>query len=478
MTRRGVGRARSGPTRSSRRRASERAGSSASDLLEVYLDRITRHDPTLRAYVTVDVDGARVRARDADDALRALPPSELPPFHGVTLSVKDVVDVAGLPTTHSSKLLSDTRATADDPVVRRFRDAGFIILGKTNVPEFCTTMTDSELNGTCRNPWDPDLDARRVERWCGGRARRRALRGVARHRRGRLGAQPGLVLRTGRPQAHPRTCRRRGRKPATRTTAPRSTVCSPDRSGTRPRCSTCSSGRASPGRSWSPRSARPYAREVQDDPPRLRIAVTTDAPFGSTREPCAEAARTTADLLAGLGHEVEEAAPRLERDPRRQRGADVGSRTGGARRSGPARPGRAAQPSADRTPDDTDGVGALPLGRRGSSGECTLPTVLGPVRPAGHADRRDPAAADHVGAVGPGARCPHGDVHGVPELRATVQRLRAAGRERARSRGAPTRLPIGVQLAGRRLDEALLLRVARQLETARPWSDRRPAAFA
>lgn len=47
-------------------------------------------------------------------------------------------------------------SAADGPLVRRLRDAGFIVLGKTNVPEFCTRMTSSELNGICRNPWDPE----------------------------------------------------------------------------------------------------------------------------------------------------------------------------------------------------------------------------------------------------------------------------------------------------------------------------------
>ena len=90
----------------------------------------------------------------ADDAVQQQPVGDLPPFHGVTISIKDVVDVAGLPTTHSSKVLADNTTTTDDPVVGRFRDAGFVIVGKTNVPEFCSSMTDSELHGTGRNPWD------------------------------------------------------------------------------------------------------------------------------------------------------------------------------------------------------------------------------------------------------------------------------------------------------------------------------------
>ena len=65
-------------------------------------------------------------------------------------------DVAGLPTTHSCKALADHVAPGDAPLVTRLRQAGFLVLGKTNVPEFCTSVTTSELNGTCRNPWDPE----------------------------------------------------------------------------------------------------------------------------------------------------------------------------------------------------------------------------------------------------------------------------------------------------------------------------------
>ncbi len=83
-------------------------------------------------------------------------PGTLPPFLGVPISIKDVIDAAGLPTTHSSKVLADHMATADDPLVERLRHAGFVVLGKSNVPEFCTSMTSSELNGICRNPWDTD----------------------------------------------------------------------------------------------------------------------------------------------------------------------------------------------------------------------------------------------------------------------------------------------------------------------------------
>src|SRR4051794_41278503 len=73
---------------------------SASELLEAYLDRIERLDGAINSYVTVDRDGARLAARAADDAVAA-GREDLPPFHGVALSVKDMTDVAGRPPPHS-----------------------------------------------------------------------------------------------------------------------------------------------------------------------------------------------------------------------------------------------------------------------------------------------------------------------------------------------------------------------------------------
>src|SRR4029077_16291387 len=111
-------------------------------------------DPVLRAYVSVDADRALATARRADDAVRNNGSGALPPFLGVPISIKDVIDAEGLPTTHSSKVLADHVATEDDPLVERLRHARFIVLGKSTVPEFCTSMTSSELNGICRTPWD------------------------------------------------------------------------------------------------------------------------------------------------------------------------------------------------------------------------------------------------------------------------------------------------------------------------------------
>ncbi|HKT43989.1 MAG TPA: amidase, partial [Gaiellaceae bacterium] len=118
---------------------------SSLELVDLYLERIERIDPELNAYVTVDADGARAAAHEERSG----------PFAGVPIAIKDLTETAGLRTTLSTKALADNVPTFDTATVRRIREAGFVILGKTNTPEFGTIgMTESELNGACRNPWD------------------------------------------------------------------------------------------------------------------------------------------------------------------------------------------------------------------------------------------------------------------------------------------------------------------------------------
>jgi amidase len=80
----------------------------------------------------------------------------LPPFLGVPLPIKDLVDVAGWPTTYGSAGASRVPKTTSDPVVQRFVDAGFVLLGKTTTSEFgAVPFTENEFLGISRNPWDP-----------------------------------------------------------------------------------------------------------------------------------------------------------------------------------------------------------------------------------------------------------------------------------------------------------------------------------
>jgi amidase len=124
----------------------------------MYLDRMDDLDPRLNAFCYRAADDVRKAASAATDAvMRAASTEELPPFHGVPLPIKDLFDVAGWPTTHGSAGASRAPVVESDPVVRRFVDAGFVLLGKTTCSEFGTVpFTESEALGISRNPWDPD----------------------------------------------------------------------------------------------------------------------------------------------------------------------------------------------------------------------------------------------------------------------------------------------------------------------------------
>ena len=124
---------------------------SSVELVELYLERIEQIDPQLNSFVTVRADEVLADARAADASASDAP------FRGVPIAVKDLTPTAGIRTTYSSRAYANHVPDFDTAVVRRLREAGFVILGKTNTPEFGTTaFTESELNGATRNPWNPE----------------------------------------------------------------------------------------------------------------------------------------------------------------------------------------------------------------------------------------------------------------------------------------------------------------------------------
>ncbi|MFG2356842.1 amidase [Streptomyces sp. NPDC048521] len=128
------------------------------EVADCFLERMDALDPRLNAFCHRADDDVRKAAAAASDAVaRAASAEDLPPFHGVPLPVKDLVDVAGWPTTHGSAGAGKAPADASDPIVRRFVDAGFVLLGKTTTSEFGSLpFTESDALGVSRNPWDPD----------------------------------------------------------------------------------------------------------------------------------------------------------------------------------------------------------------------------------------------------------------------------------------------------------------------------------
>ena len=122
-------------------------------VVEAVLQRIEALQPTVNAFVTVTADEAREAARRAEAAVMA--GERLGPLHGVPFSVKDLLFTEGTRTTMGSLIFADQVPTEDAVPVRRLREAGAILIGKTTTPEFGhKPFTDSPLFGATRNPWD------------------------------------------------------------------------------------------------------------------------------------------------------------------------------------------------------------------------------------------------------------------------------------------------------------------------------------
>lgn len=125
---------------------------SALEATEDALDRISRLNPRLNAFVHLDTEGALEAAIAIDERISA--GEEVGPLAGVPIGVKDLEDVAGMPTTHGSLLFEGNIATQDSIQVERLRRAGSVILGKTAAPEFgSVSFTDSKIHGPTHNPW-------------------------------------------------------------------------------------------------------------------------------------------------------------------------------------------------------------------------------------------------------------------------------------------------------------------------------------
>jgi aspartyl-tRNA(Asn)/glutamyl-tRNA(Gln) amidotransferase subunit A len=135
-------------------RALEARRITAEAVTERCLERIAERNPSLNAFITVMGDSARAEAREADREIAA--GRRRGPLHGVPISLKDLIDVAGTATTAASRVRQGHVALADATVVARLRAAGAVLIGKTNLHEFAfgTTNEDSAFGPAC-HPLDP-----------------------------------------------------------------------------------------------------------------------------------------------------------------------------------------------------------------------------------------------------------------------------------------------------------------------------------
>ncbi|MHA2268045.1 MAG: amidase [Promethearchaeota archaeon] len=122
------------------------------ELTEIIIERIEKINPVINAFCTPTFDLARDLAKKADVAV--IKGEELGILHGIPTSIKDSVDVKGVRTTSGCKAFENHIPKEDDIAVKRLKEAGVVILGKTNMPAFgFKGVTDNAIFGESRNPW-------------------------------------------------------------------------------------------------------------------------------------------------------------------------------------------------------------------------------------------------------------------------------------------------------------------------------------
>jgi amidase len=448
------------------------------ELVDAAIARIEAHNGALNAVVTPLFERAREAARGP------LPDG---PFRGVPYLIKDVIAaLAGVPQTEGSRLARAYVPRYDSELVRRLKRAGLIVVGKTNAPELgILPTTEPVLFGPTRNPWDR-------ARTPGGSSGGAAAAVAARMLPAAHASDGGGSIRV--PAS---CCGVFGLKP-TRARNPLGPAHGDLMHGLVVEHAVTLSVRDSAalldatsgydvGDPYvAPPPARPFLAEVGADPGRLRVAVSTVAPGGAAaHEDCVAAVRSAAALLEELGHVVVEAAPEVDASSSRQTFFRLWTTCIGA---GVEALGRASgvTPSEDNLEPLTWALyqlSAQPTARQHLEAVVAMhrlarqyqrffvdhdllltPTLAEPPPPLGSFDAQpgDPLAGmKRAGRFTPFT--PIANLTGQPAMSLPLH-WNDAG------------LPIGVQVIGRFGDEATLLRLAAQLEAARPWMARRPPA--
>jgi amidase len=433
---------------------------SPAELIALYLERIERLDPQLNAYVTVVDDPA--------------PPRD-GPFHGVPIPIKDLNETAGIRTTYSCKAFARNVPEFDASVVRKIRDAGFTIIGKSNTPEFGTiAMTESELNGDCRNPWDTS----RTPGGSSGGAAAAVAAGLAPVAHASDGGGSIRIPAS--------CCGLFGLKPSRGRISPAPFVSGSLGLGTSgPIARTVRDAAAlldvmtgnEPGDFYTaPAPERSFLAEADEQPGRLRIAVTTNPPTPVPVDPlCSAALQSAAALLSDLGHDVVEATPPWETDEmivHFTRIWQVGPATAGVDDLSLLEPINRMLAEDARTTPSPQYVSSImqlqQLARRVAGFWSDVDVVV------------TPTLALTPVPIGWTWR----DADGDPYRAFTSQTLFTPFTPLINVTGQPAMsvpltwsddgLPIGVQFIGRAFGEAALIRLAAQLEEARPWAGRRP----
>jgi amidase len=275
---------------------------SATELVQTSLERIEELNPGLNAFVQVDAERALATAE-------RIAPGDERPFAGVPVAIKNNRPVQGLRLTYGCSLMADYVSDYDHNVTRRLKEAGFVIVGTTTLPEYGILPTsEARLFGPTRNPWD-------LERTPGGSSGGAAAAVTAGMVPVAHGNDGGGSVRI--PAA---CCGLVGLKPTRGriSAAPELGDSSLGIDGmlTRTVADTAAildvlAGYEPGDATWAPPPSEPFAASAERAPGRLRIATTTLPPVpDAVVDPmCARAVDEAAALLRSLGHEVEEVDP-------------------------------------------------------------------------------------------------------------------------------------------------------------------------
>ena len=450
---------------------------SAAEMVEAAIAAIEALNPALNAVVLPMFDIARRAVRELPDAA---------PLRGVPILLKDLLaEYAGAPITEGTRFLSGYVSPRDSELVRRFKRAGLVCVGRTNVPEFASKpTTEPELYGPTRNPWDRRRSpggssggsaaavaagmvavahandgggsTRGPAAWCG----LVGLKGT----RGRnpLGPTYGDIGAAGLISEHV----------VTRTVLDTAVLLD------------VTAGADAGAPYFPPPPTRAYAAEVGAPVGRLRIAFS-DTPVTATpvHADCREAVREAAALCESLGHHVEEAKPRVDASAFGEWFTVIWlAMVAWMIRDWSARTGREPTPEqferhtwkmytigeSQKASDLLLSIDAMHRFAREVAPFFDIydlwltPTQTEPPPPLGYFDF-DPAhpqqATERMGNIP--RFTAFANATGQPAISLPLH-WNAGG------------LPVGVQFIGRYGDEAGLLRIAAQLEAARPWAARWP----
>jgi amidase len=446
------------------------------ELVEAAIARIEALDPRLNAVVTPLFERARERVRDGTPG---------GPFPGVPYLLKDLLPLEGVRITFGSAAFEKHVARASAEVARRMEAAGLVILGVTNSPEFgLLPTTEPKLHGPTRNPWSPT----RSPGGSSGGAAAAVAAGLVPLAQASDGGGSIRIPAS--------ACGLFGLKPS-RGRNPEAP--DPDWLGLSVRHCVSRSvrdsailldairGPSAGDRWWAPAPERPYAAEVGSEPGRLRIGFTARDFGGRPVHPdCVAAVESTAALCEELGHHVEEAAPEIDRVAFDDAflllwSAYAAEAVKGWARVTGRKPGpqlfepftwQLVEHESRHTPADvalawsTLQDASYALVRFHEMHDLLLTPVLGepPVEIGGlPQDVPFEAMRERLRRYVPFT--PVANASGQPAMSVPLF-WSAAG------------LPIGSHFVARYGDEATLVRLASQLERARPWAERRPALFA